>query len=95
MTKCRNKKVAVIVPCYRVRKHILNLLSEIGPEVSKIYLVDDCCPENTGDYVRENSFDTRLQIIRNEKNLGVGGSVLRKKIMSLSRLLIADFHHCN
>lgn len=69
--------VAVIVPCYRVRPHILALLARIGPEVDWIIVVDDACPEHSGRHVRENCSDCRVTILRNEKNEGVGGAVLR------------------
>ena len=46
-------KVAVVIPCFRVRKHIASVIGEIGPEIESIYVVDDCCPEKTGDFVSE------------------------------------------
>lgn len=69
-------RIAVVVPCYRVREKILSVLARIGPEVSSIYVVDDCCPENTGDLVTEVCKDTRVCIIQNGRNLGVGGTVI-------------------
>lgn len=69
-------KIAVLIPCYKVKKHILDVLRQIGPEVSKIYVVDDCCPENSGDYVVEHCTDQRVTILRNPINLGVGGAVM-------------------
>lgn len=68
--------VAVVIPSYRVRKHIMAVISKIGPEVDRIYVVDDCCPENTGAYVSEFCTDGRVQVVKNEKNLGVGGAVM-------------------
>jgi dolichol-phosphate mannosyltransferase len=67
--------IAVVIPCYKVKDIICSVISKIGPEVNKIYVVDDCCPENTGDYVNENCFDNRIVIIKSEINLGVGGAV--------------------
>lgn len=43
--------IAVVIPCYRKKACILDVLTRIGPEVAAIYLVDDCCPEHTGDLV--------------------------------------------
>ena len=71
-----NKKVAVVIPCFRVRKHIASVICEIGPEVDSIYVVDDCCPEETGKFVSETIKDPRITVIFNEKNLGVGGATL-------------------
>ena len=36
-------KIAVVLPCYKVKAHIQGVVAAIGPEVSNIYLVDDCC----------------------------------------------------
>jgi dolichol-phosphate mannosyltransferase len=37
-----NRKVAVVIPCFRVRKHIASVIGEIGPEVDSIYVVVVC-----------------------------------------------------
>jgi len=70
-------KIAVVIPCYRVRNHIQSLLNGIGPEVANIYLVDDCCPEQTGVFVEQHIQDPRIKIIMNPHNLGVGGAVIQ------------------
>lgn len=67
--------IAVIIPCFRVKTHILEVLNGIGPEVDEIYVVDDGCPEGSGKYVEENSKDPRLSVLYNQKNMGVGGAV--------------------
>lgn len=69
-------KLAVVIPCYKVRRHILDVLRAVGPEVALIYVVDDCCPEGSGDYVAANCADPRMRILRHEKNQGVGGAVM-------------------
>lgn len=68
--------VAVVIPSYKVRSHILDVIQGIGPEVSQIYVVDDRCPEGSGDFVQEHCFDARVRVIRNPQNLGVGGAVM-------------------
>ncbi|EOL9004642.1 glycosyltransferase family 2 protein [Cronobacter turicensis] len=69
-------RVAVVIPSYKVKKHILNVIGKIGPTVQKIYVIDDCCPEGTGDYVLENNTDERVSVIKHEVNQGVGGAVM-------------------
>ncbi|WP_217534061.1 glycosyltransferase family 2 protein [Vibrio metschnikovii] len=69
-------KIAVAIPCFKVKKHILSVLEQIGPEVSRIYVVDDCCPENSGDLVVQHSTDPRVQVLRHSKNQGVGGAII-------------------
>lgn len=70
------KKIAVVIPSYRVHNHILNVIDKIGPEVSNIYVVDDCCPEQSGDFVQASCNDPRVRIIRHAVNQGVGGAVM-------------------
>lgn len=69
-------RVAVVIPCYRVLKHIMNVISAIGPEVCRIYVVDDKCPDGSGGYVEENCKDLRVTVLRHEINQGVGGAVM-------------------
>jgi dolichol-phosphate mannosyltransferase len=69
-------RIAVVIPCYRVKQHILGVIDRIGPEVEKIYVVDDKCPEQSGDFVEMNCLDTRVVVVRNSENQGVGGAVI-------------------
>lgn len=68
--------IAVVIPCYRETTHILSVLEEIGGEVSWIFVVDDACPENTGNLVARECRDPRVQIISHESNQGVGGATM-------------------
>ncbi len=68
--------LAVVIPCYKVKQHIAGVLEKIGPEVKKIYVVDDACPEETGNYVKEFVKDKRIQLIFHSQNQGVGGAVI-------------------
>jgi len=70
-------KVAVVIPCYKVSKNLKSVLNEIGPEVTFIYCVDDNCPEEswkTAESIAKN--DSRIHVIRREKNGGVGAAVI-------------------
>lgn len=68
--------IAVVIPCYKVTKHIKAVIDQIPANVDKIYVVDDCCPEKSGDYIQENCTDSRLHILRHEENAGVGGAMI-------------------
>ncbi|MCB1706242.1 MAG: glycosyltransferase family 2 protein [Halioglobus sp.] len=68
--------IGVIIPCFKVRKKILDVIAAIGAECSRIYVVDDCCPEGSGDLVEEVCTDSRVTVLRNDTNLGVGGAVM-------------------
>lgn len=71
-----NVVIAVVIPCYKVKRHILSVISGIGQEVSLIYVIDDKCPEETGFYVQKNCDDPRVRILFNDCNLGVGGATI-------------------
>ena len=68
--------VAVVIPCYRVRSHILPLLARIGPEVEHIFVIDDACPEGSGAHVLAGCEDSRVVVLIHEQNQGVGGAVI-------------------
>ncbi|QLA21399.1 glycosyltransferase family 2 protein [Desulfolutivibrio sulfoxidireducens] len=69
-------KICVVIPCYKVRERILDVIGKIGPEVSRIFVVDDCCPEGTGVFVEHACPDARVRVIGNSVNQGVGGAVM-------------------
>jgi dolichol-phosphate mannosyltransferase len=68
--------VAVVIPCYRVSGQVQDVIARIGPEVHRIFVVDDCCPEQTGDFVERNCTDARVSVIRHADNQGVGGAMV-------------------
>lgn len=73
-------KLAVIIPAYKIIEHIVELVEKIGPEIDKIYIVDDCCPNKSGKFVEANISDERIVSLYNDVNLGVGGAVLNGMI---------------
>lgn len=76
MTDDIERKIAVVIPAFKVRKHILDVLQSIPPDISAVYVIDDCCPEKSGDYVELHCTDPRVQVVRNAQNKGVGGAVM-------------------
>ncbi|KRA30241.1 glycosyl transferase family 2 [Rhodanobacter sp. Root627] len=71
-----NYRIGVVIPCFKVKKHILELLEKIPDYVSRIYVVDDKCPEETGVLVSKRSEDERVTVLFNDANIGVGGAVM-------------------
>ncbi|UIM98395.1 glycosyltransferase family 2 protein [Yersinia ruckeri] len=69
-------KIAVVIPSFRVKKHILKVIQSIDSKIDSIYVIDDKCPENTGDFILENNSDPRVKVLYNEQNHGVGGAVM-------------------
>ncbi|MBW2419513.1 MAG: glycosyltransferase [Deltaproteobacteria bacterium] len=68
--------IAVVIPCHGVKRQILGVLEAIGPECRAIYVVDDACPEGSGDLVEAECHDPRVRVLRCEQNQGVGGATL-------------------
>lgn len=69
-------KVAVVIPCYKVRRHILGVIAGLPPLVDQIYCVDDKCPEDSGGLVEGGCADPRVTVVRHAENQGVGGATL-------------------
>lgn len=83
----RPLRIAVVMPCYRVKAQILAVLCAIGEEVATVYVVDDACPDGTASLIETLCQDPRVRVIRHQSNLGVGGAV-----MSGYRAALADGH---
>ena len=71
-----SESIAVVIPAYRVRSHILEVLAGIGEEVSNVFVVDDACPEGSGKLVETQNMDKRVRVLFHEVNQGVGGAVV-------------------
>ena len=80
----RKGGTVVVIPCYRVGAHILCVIAAIGPEVERIYVVDDACPEQAGAVVERSCSDARVTVLRHAENQGVGGAVVTGYRQALS-----------
>lgn len=69
-------RVAVVIPSYKVTSHILPVIEAIGPEVWRIYVVDDKCPDGSGAFVSTGCNDPRVVVLIHDVNQGVGGAVM-------------------
>lgn len=77
--------ISVVIPSYKVSKYILDVIKDIPEFVNHIIIVDDKCPQNSGQIAKTSS-DSRVIVCYNEKNLGVGGAVITgyKKALELN-----------
>jgi glycosyltransferase involved in cell wall biosynthesis len=57
-----------------VTDQVLDVLGNVGPEVDKIFVVDDACPDESGRLVQAKCLDPRVEVIFHGTNLGVGGA---------------------
>jgi len=69
-------RIAVVIPCYRVSRRVLDVIAHIGPEVSSIHAIDDACPEESGALIERDCRDPRVRVVMHEKNQGVGGAMI-------------------
>lgn len=69
-------RVAVVIPSYKVIRHIAEVIAAIPPMVWRIYVIDDACPDGTGKFVVENVANDRVRVVYHQKNQGVGGAVM-------------------
>ena len=68
MNKPQDKtKVAVVIPCYKVKDHIGGVLKTIPQCVHTIYCIDDHCPEDSITAIKKIK-DPRIKIISHDHN---------------------------
>lgn len=63
-----------MIPAYRVEGQIRGVLDSVPPEVDVLIVVDDASPDGTSAAV-EACPDRRVQLLRHERNQGVGGAM--------------------
>ncbi len=68
--------IAVVIPCYKVKDKVLNVLNRIPADVAHIFCVDDACPEQSGVFIKQSCTDKRVQVLFHDKNQGVGGAMI-------------------
>lgn len=72
----RAARIAVVIPCHRVRDQVLRVIARIPSLVHRIYVIDDACPQRSGERVEQECGDPRVSVLFNTVNLGVGGAVM-------------------
>src|SRR6266550_3271553 len=68
-------RIAVIVPCYNVEKHIIEVVDTIPDYVSDVILVNDGSNDGTGELI-SLAAGGRVQAIQLAQNQGVGEAML-------------------
>ena len=68
------KRVAVVVPAYEEALLVAETISGIPDYVDVVVVVDDCSSDDTAERTRATG-DQRLEVIRHEKNRGVGAAI--------------------
>jgi len=80
----KQKKIAVVIPAYKVRLHLENVVRKLPEFIDNIIVVDDACPEKSYE-VLQNLDIKKIIVINHEVNMGVGGALISgyKKALSL------------
>lgn len=80
-----NAHISVVIPSYKVSRHILEVINSMPNFVDYIIIIDDKCPQNSGK-IAETSDDNRVIVCYHEENKGVGGAVVTgyKKALELN-----------
>ncbi len=82
----KDHQIGVVIPTYKAKDHIQSVINGIPEWVDHIIVIDDKCPQNTGNYVLQNyKSDSRISVVFHEKNQGVGGATISgyKKALDL------------
>jgi dolichol-phosphate mannosyltransferase len=69
-------RIAVVLPCYRSRRQVLGVIKSLPAFVDHIVVVDDACPDETGEHVAQSMNDSRLVLVGHAENQGVGGATV-------------------
>lgn len=71
----RGLRVGVAIPAFKASEFIIGVLSAIPDLVDRIVVVDDGCPQGTGQTVLDSQFDN-IQVVFHEENKGVGAATM-------------------
>lgn len=70
-------KVGVVIPAFRAESTIKAVLQSVPAWVSRVFVIDDESPDGLAGVVSAFAEgDDRVELIRHERNTGVGGAVL-------------------
>lgn len=72
-SEARRPRLAVIIPCYNVMRHIAGVVASIPGHFDPIIAVDDASTDDTVA-ILEALVDRRLVLVRHQRNRGVGGA---------------------
>jgi dolichol-phosphate mannosyltransferase len=78
--------VAAVIPCFKVKAHIADVIAAMPQSVTWIVCVDDCCPDGSGDLIATIAEQNkRVILVRHSQNQGVGGAMLTGYRAALER----------
>ena len=73
----RNKKISLVIPAYNEEKLIKPTLENVPEKIDKIYVVDDCSPDDQNSVIEQCAEkDNRIQLLKHEINKGPGAAII-------------------
>ena len=70
-----DRNIGVVVPAYNEEQLIKETIDNIPKYVKKIYVIDDCSTDKTFEIIKSVK-NSRVRLVRHEKNKGVGASII-------------------
>ncbi len=74
-TSFHDLRIAAVVPAFKVEHHVVDVVRRTLPFVAAVFVVDDACPNGSGDLVQQASLSGRIVVLRHSENRGVGGAI--------------------
>jgi dolichol-phosphate mannosyltransferase len=69
--------ISVVIPCYKVARHIAEVIDNLPPEITHIIAVNDCSGDDTESILlRLQKENKKIVYVRHEENLGVGAAMI-------------------
>jgi glycosyltransferase involved in cell wall biosynthesis len=66
-------RIAVVIPAYKVRHRVCDVVNQVPDWIETILVVDDACPQGSGAAV-EALGHSRVTVLRHSRNCGVGAA---------------------
>jgi len=79
-----DRKIAVVIPAYRVAEKIGDVIRCMPDCIDKIIVIDDASPDDVTQRV-ERMQDPRVILVRHRQNQGVGGATVTGMIEAMQR----------
>ncbi len=79
----REKRISLVIPAYNEEKLIRPTLENIPDIIDKVYVVDDCSPDNQNKVIGQCAEkDSRITLLKHEVNQGPGGAIITGYLQS-------------
>jgi len=78
----RDRRIAALVPAYNEARFVGDVVRTMPAYVDVIVVVDDCSPDETSAAALEPG-DSRVLLVRHEKNQGLGGSLITAHLAAI------------